>query len=277
MSDVLTITEPDRGRFETLLIERSESLLVLTLNRPDRLNAVGGDMHEGLETVFSELRHDRSVRAVLLRGAGRAFCVGGDIKSFAAEPDEPPSAAQRIEEITQGAARLVDAMLNVPQPIVAAVQGYAMGLGATLALMCDVVLAADNAQLADTHVPVGLVAGDGGALAWPLSMSMGAAKYYLMTGDRLSGVEAARLGLVLKAVPEAELQTAALAVASKLAGLPPLAVQGTKSTLNRVLRHRAEMLIDHGLLLEGATFLSDDHKEAASAFIEKRRGVFRGR
>jgi enoyl-CoA hydratase len=271
------ITEADQGRYKGLLIERSGALLILTLNRPERLNAVGDDMHIGLETVLGELRHDSSVRAVLLRAAGRSFCTGGDVKSFAAGAVEPPNPAQRYETVRRSAAALVQAFLNVPQPMVAAVQGHALGLGATIALMCDVVIAADNAQIADTHVPIGVTAGDGGAVAWPLSMSMGAAKYYLLTGERLSGTEAARLGLVLKSVPEAQLQAQALAVASRLAALAPLAVQGTKATLNRLVRHRAELMLEHGLMLESANFLSDDHKEAVSAFMEKRTGFYHGR
>jgi enoyl-CoA hydratase len=273
----LEITAPDQGRFRALRVERSGALLVLTLNRPQRLNAVGDDMLEGLETVLTELRSDASVRAVLLVGEGRAFCSGGDVQSFAAQPHEPPSSAQRFEEVARSAVRLVEIFLAVPQPIVAAVQGYAMGLGATLALLCDVVVASETAVIADTHVPIGLVAGDGGALAWPLNLPMGAAKYYLLTGERLSGLEAARLGLVLKAVPEQELRAQAQRVALTLATLPPLAVQGTKAALNRVLRHRADLVMEHGAMLEAATFLSDDHQEAAAAFMAKRQATYRGR
>ncbi|MCY1374245.1 Carnitinyl-CoA dehydratase [compost metagenome] len=179
--------------------------------------------------------------------------------------------------VTRSAGNLIERFLDVPQPIIAAVQGYAMGLGATLALLCDVVLIAEDAQIADTHVPIGLVAGDGGALAWPLGMPIGAAKYYLMTGERLSGSEAARLGLALKAVPATDLHDQALQMAERMAALPPLALQGTKRALNQILRHRSQLVTDVGLQLEAATFLSADHKEASSAFVEKRQPVFHGR
>lgn len=267
----------DYGRFRTILAERHEHVLVLTLNRPDRLNAVGDDMHEGLESILADLRQDTSVRAVVLQGAGRAFCVGGDVKSFAEEPQPDRTPYEQMDLVTRSAGNLIERFMDVPQPLVAAVQGYAMGLGATLALMCDVLLIAEDAQIADTHVPIGLVAGDGGALAWPLSMPMGAAKYYLMTGDRMDGREAARLGLALRAVPATELAEQALALAQRLASLPPLAVQGTKRTLNRILRHRSELVLDTGLQLEAATFLSSDHKEAASAFMAKRSPAYHGR
>jgi enoyl-CoA hydratase len=157
------------------------------------------------------------------------------------------------------------------------VHGYALGLGATIALFSDVVIAAEDAAFADTHVNVGLVAGDGGAIAWPLLMSMAHAKYHLMTGERISGAEAARLGLVLKAVPSDDVHEEATQVARKLAALAPMAVAGTKATLNLVIRERMSRQLDYGLLYEGATFLSDDHREAAKAFTEKRTAVFRGR
>ncbi|WP_248798141.1 enoyl-CoA hydratase/isomerase family protein [Pseudomonas sp. MWU13-2105] len=267
----------DYGRFRSILAHQQDGILTLTLNRPDRLNAVGDDMHEGLEAILHDLRHDPSVRAVLLTGAGRAFCVGGDVKAFADTSQVEHTPYESMALVTQSAARLIERFIEVPQPLVAAVQGYAMGLGATLALMCDVLIIAEDAQIADTHVPVGLVAGDGGALAWPLAMSFRAAKYYLMTGERLNGIEAARLGLALRAVPADQLQDQALALVQRLAALPPLALQGTKRTLNHILRQRSQLLMDTGLHLEAATFLSDDHKEAASAFMEKRTPTFHGR
>lgn len=271
-----TITEEDCGRFPSLRVQRKGALMVLTLNRPERHNAVSGDMYQALETVLTELRGDRGVRAVLLCGEGRSFCSGGDVQGFA-ERGMGPGPVRRFEEVASSAVRLVELLLAVPQPIVAAVQGYAMGLGATLALLCDVVIAAETASIADTHVRVGLVAGDGGALAWPLGLPMGAAKYYLMTGERLSGAEAARLGLVFRAVPAEALQAEAERVALKLAALPPLAVQGTKATLNRVVCNRADLVMAHGAMLEGVSAVSDDHQEAVASFAAKREGVYFGR
>lgn len=267
----------DYGRFRSILAERHDKVLVLTLNRPERLNAVGDDMHEGLEAILADLHRDTSIRAVVLQGAGRAFCVGGDVKAFADAPAVEQTPHEAMTLVTRSAGNLIERFLDVPQPIIAAVQGYAMGLGATLALLCDVVLVAEDAQIADTHVPIGLVAGDGGALTWPMGMPMGAAKYYLMTGERISGSEAVRLGLALRTLPAAELQERALEMAQRMAALPPLALQGTKRTLNRILRHRNQLVTEVGLQLEAATFLSADHKEASSAFVEKRPPVFHGR
>jgi enoyl-CoA hydratase len=168
-------------------------------------------------------------------------------------------------------------MLDVEQPIVAAVQGYAMGLGATLALFCDIVLAADDAVFADTHVNIGLVAGDGGTVIWPLLTSFAAAKYYLLTGDRISGIEAERIGLIHRAVPADQLLDEARGLADRLAARAPLALRGTKRAINLQLRERTQLLLDPAMIAEGMTFLSEDHQEASTAFVEKRPPVFQGR
>ncbi|MFI6284207.1 enoyl-CoA hydratase-related protein [Streptomyces sp. NPDC051018] len=266
--------------YESLLVERTGRLLKVTLNRPEALNAVGAVMHRELDEFFREVRFDSSVGAILLTGAGRAFSSGGDVKFVAGEAaaDKPRSnGAQRVGKTLLSSKSLITNMLDVEQPIVCAVQGFAMGLGATIALCADVVLAAEDAVLADTHVDIGVVAGDGGAVIWPLLLPINTAKYYLMTGDRLTGKDVERLGLVLKAVPAGELDAEALAIAERLANGPTLAIRWTKTAVNKALRERANLLFDTSLLLEGATFLSDDHKEAAAAFMEKREPKFQGR
>lgn len=252
-------------------------VLTITLNRPERHNAVNGDIHAGLEAAFRRATDEESVRVVVIRGAGRSFCSGGDVGDFAeGRPGESKTGGQQVVGMQSGR-ELLDAMLAVKQPVVGVVHGYALGLGATIALFCDVVVAADDAVFGDTHVSVGLVAGDGGAVAWPLLMPLGHAKYYLLTGDRLSGREAAERGLVFKAVPGSDLETEAARVVERLASVAPMASAGTKATLNLILRQRMELVLDYGLLREGATFLSDDHREAARAFVEKRPAVFRNR
>jgi enoyl-CoA hydratase/carnithine racemase len=267
----------DWDEFGTVLAHQDGRLLTVSFNRPERLNAVGGDLHEEFTEILARAGGDETVGAILLRGEGRAFCVGGDVKGF----DERASGARPARPAhtvlhTRNATEILEAILGVPQPIVAAVHGHAMGLGATIALFCDVVVAAEDARFADTHVSVALVAGDGGAVMWPLIMPFGAAKWYLLTGDPISGVEAARLGMVLKAVPADQLLDEATALARRLADGAPLAVQGTKATLNRIVRDRMSLVLDTGLLLEGATFVSDDHREAAAAFVAKRKPTFRG-
>lgn len=251
---------------------------VITLNRPEARNAIDGDLSRELHEAFARVAKDTDMRAILLRGEGKSFCVGGDVKMFAAQQAEenPPSSAQRVTGLLHGA-EVVDLMLAVPQPMVSAVQGHAMGLGSTLAMFCDVMVVADDAKIADTHVSIGLVAGDGGAVTFPLMLPFGVAKWHLMTGEPIIGAEAARLGLALRSVPAEELDATALQVASRFAELPALAVQGTKATLNRILRDRMDLTLQFGLLYEGATFLSEDHKEATAAFVERRAAKFTGR
>jgi enoyl-CoA hydratase len=273
----MTTPGKDWGGYTTMLARHDGRLLTVSFNRPDRLNAVGGGFHEEFVEILGRAGRDDSVGAILLRGEGKAFCVGGDVKGF----DERASGAKPARPAhtvlhTLNATELLEAILGVPQPIVAAVHGYAMGLGATIALFCDVVVAAEDAHFADTHVSAALVAGDGGAVMWPLIMPFGAAKWYLLTGDPISGAEAARLGMALKAVPGDQLLDEASALARRLADGAPLAVQGTKATLNRIVRDRMSLLMETGLLLEGATFVSDDHREAAAAFVAKRKPTFRG-
>ena len=263
-------------KFDVVTAKQDGRLLTVSFNRPDRLNAVGGGLGTQFEEILSIAREDDSVGCILVRGEGRAFCAGGDVREFDEEAKgggTPP--AKKVFSLLHGA-KIIDIMLSVPQPMIAAVQGYAMGLGATYALFCDVVVAAEDAVFADAHVAIGLVAGDGGAVMWPLLMSLGAARWYLMTGDRISGAEAARIGMVLKAVPASELLEEATRMATRLADGAPLAIQGTKATLNKIVHNRMDAVLEHGLLLEGATFTSDDHKEAAAAFVEKRKPVFRG-
>ncbi len=263
------------NKYDTLLISQTGGVLTISLNRPEVLNAVGAGMEPELAAALTAASSDKSVRAIIIKGEGRAFCAGGDVKTMggAAQAELPSELA--LKPLTS--LPLFEALAQVRQPMVAAVHGYAMGLGATIALFCDVVVATDDAVFADSHVSVGLVAGDGGAVLWPLMLPMGKARYYLLTGDRLSGREAADAGMILKAVAASDLETEVAAIAERLASGPPLAVQGTRAILNKIIRERMGLLFEVGLVWEGAAFTSEDHKEASSAFVEKRSPVFHGR
>jgi len=266
------------GDLKTLVVSQEGRLLRVVLNQPDSLNAVSGDLQEDLIELWPIVRRDESVGCVLLTAAGASFSAGGDIKGMAERAaDRERNGALVVGGLLQRAKVLLAGMLDVEQPIVAAVQGYAMGLGATIALCSDVTIAADDATFADTHVAIGIVAGDGGALIWPLLLPVNVAKYYLMTGERISGAEAARLGMVLKSVPAGQLAQSAEEVAVKLANGASLAIRWTKYTVNQTLRERLHSLFDIGILLEGASMLSDDHRDATAAFVDKRRPTFNGR
>ena len=268
----------DYTGYDHMLVERGDrGLLTITLNRPDSLNAVSYDFHLQIEDLFHRISTDTSVAAVLIAGTGRAFCAGADMKELDQESSEGDDPVARTQQWMSATRRLAWNMLDIEQPIIAAVQGYALGFGATLALFSDVVVAAEDAVFADNHVTAGLVAGDGGTVIWPLLLPFGIAKYYLLTGERITGAEAARLGMIFKAVPADKLLDEAHAVAERLAKGAPIAVKGTKRAINKLLREQLELVLDMALTLEGNSTLTRDHQEAARAFVEKREPIFEGR
>jgi enoyl-CoA hydratase len=267
------------GDYRTLETERDGKLLVVSLNRPDRLNAVGDGMLDELVQLWRDIRQDNTVGAVLLRGNGRSFCVGGDVsdmESVASGKPTPADIAPRMVNILRESKALLTEMLEVEQPIVCAVQGHAIGLGATIALFADIVLATPSTKFADPHVKVGLVAGDGGGVIWPLLMSINTAKYYLLTGDSISGDRALALGLVQELVPAEQLDERARDLAGDLANGASLALRFTKTSVNKILRERVNLLLDTSLILEAGTMFSVDHAEAARAFTAKRTPTFTG-
>lgn len=267
---------PKYPKSEFVKIEKEGKLLTITLNRPERLNAIGGDMHETLEEVFGAVATDDSVGAILVTGEGRAFCAGGDVKGMA-ETARGGGEPRTVRSPIFGPKRLLLNMLEVEQPIIAAVHGPAMGLGATIALFCDVVVMGEEAYIADTHVSVGIVAGDGGAIIWPLLMPVNRAKYYLMTGDRMTGKQAYDMGLVNEVVSQDQVMPRAREIAERLANGPTWAIRLTKTSVNKILRDRLNMIMDTSIALEMWTFQTEDHREAATAFAEKRQPRFKGR
>ncbi len=258
--------------YETILIEQTDDgVATLTLNRPERLNAVNGAMHSELSTIFYALHADTAVRAAVLTGAGRGFCSGGDFSQ---------GANMRTKTgltLMQEARRIVDGILDLEKPIVAAVNGAAAGLGATIALCCDVVIAARNARIGDPHVKVGLTAGDGGALMWPLLVGVNRAKYMLMTGDLIEAEEAQQMGLVNRVVDEGKALPEAQALAQRLAAGPPFAVQSSKMAVNRFIKAVSNLVLPYSLAMEEVSQQKDDHREAVAAFQEKREPRFTGR
>jgi enoyl-CoA hydratase len=267
----------DPSAYQTLLIEKADKVATVTLNRPERLNAVNAALHNELERFFAEVNDDADVNAIILTGAGRAFCAGGDISGFndgSSGAGEPPGVQVAF---SRGPRRLILSLLEVEAPIVVALNGDAIGLGATLALFGDVIIAAENARIADTHVRVGLVAGDGGAVIWPLLVGVHRAKEYLMTGAFLAAPEAERIGLINRVVPPDELLSTARALAERLANGPTWAVRWTKASVNKLVRERLNLILDTSLAYENLTTQTDDHREAARAFMEKRPPKFTGR
>jgi enoyl-CoA hydratase len=232
---------------------------------------VDAALHRDLTELFAALRRETQARAVLLTGTGRAFSAGGDFGWF---PDLQAPGAQ--EELRRDARHMIFDLLDVELPIVCALNGHAMGLGATIALLCDVIFMARGTKIGDPHVKVGIVAGDGGAVIWPLLVGPARAKQYLLTGDALDAEEAERIGLVNRAVDADRLEAEAMGFARRLAAGAPLAVRYTKLAVNALVRDALNKVFDTSVALELATMRSEDHQEALRALREKRDPVFRG-
>jgi enoyl-CoA hydratase len=260
----------DPAAYRAIAIDvHDDGVAVATLNRPERLNAVDAVMHRELSTLAADADVDPSVKVLVITGAGRAFCAGGD---FSGTGPDSSSQAMWTE-----ARRIVDALLECRKPVLSAVNGYAMGLGATVALLCDVVVAARSASFADPHVTMGVGAGDGGQVIWPLLMGVNRAKYYLMTGDRLVAEEAERLGLVNFVVDDGTALDRAVGIAQRLAAGPSVAIQASKVPINHWIRTQAAQILPLSLAMESACFGTEDAAEAALAFREKRAPRFVGR
>jgi enoyl-CoA hydratase len=253
--------------------ERVGDVLKVTLDNPRRdLNVVDAELHHELVHLFAELRTERDARAILLTGSGRAFSAGGDFAWFP-ELRDPPA----LDALQSDARRMITDLLDVELPIVCAVNGPAVGLGASLALLCDVIFIAEDATIADPHVRAGIVAGDGGAVIWPLLVGPARAKQYLLTGDALTAAEAERIGLVNRVVPARNLEAEALAFATRLAAGAPLAVRYTKLAVNKLVKDALNVAFDASIAFELMTFMSRDHVEAIDAIREKRSPRFEGR
>lgn len=262
------------GDYESLIVSERDAVVEIRLDRPDLLNRFDAVLETELTSVLRALARKDEVRAVVLLAEGRAFSAGGD---FDLMLEVNADAVERAATLRR-ARDLLSALTHLPQPLVVGVQGAAIGLGATVPLGCDAVVASRNATIADTHVGVALVAGDGGTLFWPQSAGMLRARRYLLTGDPLTAQMAYEFGLVTDLVDRPEdVAPKVWEIAAKIAALPPLAVRGTKAALNQVTRLRAGEVVETALAAEGATLASADLVEAIAAFKEKRPGSFTGR
>jgi enoyl-CoA hydratase len=252
-----------------LQIEIRDGVAVATMNRPAKRNAVDYPLHQALEEAFHVLGHDPNVSVIVLTGSGPAFCAGGDVAGFYPDDAGPLS--------TMRCRHLVNAIVNCEAPVIAAVNGVAAGLGATIALLCDVIFMADSARIGDTHVNMGLVAGDGGAVIWPLLVGPHRAKEFLMAGKLATAKEAAEMGLVNHVVAADSLLEEAMAYARELTARPKPAVRWTKLLINQVIQQNMNLMLSLGYATEQLSSHTEDQKEAVAAFLEKRKPKFTGR
>jgi len=248
-----------------LLIEARGAVRIVTLNRPEAMNATNEPLHDALVAVWRFLAEDPEVRAVVLTGAGKAFSAGGDFDHFVELWSDVPMRRKEID----GARRLVNEMADFPLPVVAAVNGAAVGLGCNLAVCSDIVLMAESAFISDPHVAVGLTAADGGAPTWPLLMGLLKAKEYLLTSERIPADQAVAVGLANRVVPDADLMAEAIKLAEKLAAQPPQAVQSTKRALNMHLKRAIAGVLEYALGEEFMSFDTPEHQELVTKFLAR--------
>jgi enoyl-CoA hydratase len=259
--------------YSAIAVSVTDRIGTITFNRPDKLNAVNAIMHTELSGIFIDINEDPEVDVVVLTGAGRAFSAGGDIDWMQTAIDDPTNFEQTAREAKQ----IVFSLLDCEKPIIAKVNGHATGLGATIALFCDVIFASDKAKIGDPHVSVGFVAGDGGAIIWPQLIGYARAKECLMTGDLMTAIEAERIGLINHAVAHEELDARVDAFARRLTAGALKAVRWTKLSMNIGLKQLAHSIMDAAIAYESLSNVTADHAEAVAAFREKRPPQFRGR
>ncbi len=256
-----------RGPHDELTVETRGAIRIVTLNRPDALNAADEHLHGELGRIWRELGADTEVRAVVLTGSGGAFSAGGDLQLLQRMVEDPALRAAIMDE----AGEIVRGMTSLRVPIVAAVNGPAVGLGCSLASMSDLVLIEEHAYFADPHVALGLVAADGGALTWPLLTSLLRAKEHILLGDRLSAADAVACGLANRVVPRGTSLTEAIVLAERLAALPPQAVQATKALLNDALRAAVANVLPGALAVETASFDEPAFRANLTRMVDRAR------
>lgn len=262
-------------QYQYIKVEKQGRLAIVTLNRPDYRNALHMDAHAELERIWGDLAQDEEVYAIVLTGAGKSFSAGGDIKSMVARAGTVEGLKYTLK-VPAATRRMFQNILDVPQPIIAAVNGDAVGLGATLVLFADISIIAESAKFGDTHTKVGLVAGDGGTAVWPLLIGPSRAKEFLMRSLIVSGAEAHRLNLVNHAVPTEQVLPKAMEIAEELAQMPIWAVRWTKLSVNKWLKEQLNLILDASVAFEMLSMNTHDHAEAARAFAEKRKPNFKG-
>lgn len=260
----------DYSGYRDLAIRRDGRRLTVALNRPDLLNAVGARMHNELARVFYDIALDRETDLVVLTGAGKAFCAGGDVGWMQAIRAAPEGMAGIHVE----GKRIIYGLLDLEKPVICRLNGDAVGLGATLALFSDTVIAADTARIGDPHVRVGLVAGDGGAVIWPQLVGHLRAKEYLMTGDLVAAPEAAAIGLINRAVPAERLDEEVDRLCAKLLRGAQQAIRWSKLSVNLSLKQLAHTVLEASIGYEIASAALPDHAEAVEAFAAGRRPEF---
>jgi enoyl-CoA hydratase/carnithine racemase len=252
---------------DDILVTAEGSLRVVTLNRPGDMNASTTKMLFALPHVLESLALDHDARVVLLTGAGRAFSAGADMNHFVKTLDDPVFARDTLEN----ARRTIRGFVDLPIPIIAAVNGPAVGFGATIATLCDIVLLSDRAWISEPHVNLGMVVGDGIAVSWPLYTSLLRAKELIFTGEKITAQTAVEMGLANRVVPHDDLMSEARTLAGKLLAQPAAALRETKKLMNLYLRNATTAVLDAQLNAQINAILGEEHHRLAQAFLDSQK------
>ncbi len=258
--------------YENILLERQSNLAILTINRPKALNALNSDTLQELSKALDDLKDDSTVKVLILTGTGeKAFVAGADIAQM---KDFSPMEARAFAHLGHATFKKLE---QIPQPVIAAVNGFALGGGCELALACDIRIASENAKFGQPEVSLGICAGFGGTQRLPRLVGTGYASQLLFTGDVIDAKEAYRIGLVNQIFPLDKLMEEALALAEKIAGRAPVAVQLTKSAIQCGINLDLDNALAYESEVFGLTFSTSDQKEGCTAFVEKRKAQFLGK
>jgi len=257
--------------YETILLERKGAVAVIRVNRPDKLNAMNAKVKEEVAHALGELERDDSARVAVITGVGdKAFIAGADINEFAGR--KPIDQWQAY-----GQTSLYNVVERFPKPVIAMMNGYALGGGCELAMACDIRVASEKAQLGQPEINIGIIPGGGGSQRLPRLVGLGKALEMILTGDRISAQEAHRIGLVDEVFPHEELEKRTMELAEKIASKSPVAVRLAKAAI----KASANMPLDQGLRHEqslfSVVFSTEDKEEGVKAFLEKRAAVWKGR
>ncbi|GAA1395868.1 enoyl-CoA hydratase/isomerase family protein [Pseudonocardia kongjuensis] len=260
----------DPSTYRQLLFDRrTDGVLLITINNPDRYNAADEILHAELARVWRDVSTDERTRVAVITGAGKAFSAGGDLDMVERMAGDHERVSSMLDEMSD----LVYNMIDCRKPIVSAINGVAVGAGVVVALLADIAICAEDARIGDGHVRLGVAAGDHAAIIWPLLAGMAKSRYYLLTGEMLTGAEAERIGMVAKALPRGEVLDEALRIAHALGTGSQQAIRLTKRALNEWLRS-AGPAFDASAAYEMLTFMGPDVLEGAAALREKRTPRF---
>ena len=262
----------DYSQYQHIVIEINDGVALLTINRPEVMNATNAKLHNELSRVWLDLGQDPEVRVTVITGAGNAFSAGGDFELI----ENTIGNADLVAATMQEASDIVHNMINLDKPVISAINGVAVGAGLAVAMLADISIAAEDARITDGHVRLGVAAGDHASVIWPLLCGMAKAKYYLLTCDSLDGKEAERIGLVNKALPDDELMPHALAMAGRLATGPIQSIRAIKRAVRAGQSSDLSTSLDIGASNYGILAMGEDHHEAVDAFLEKRAPNFEG-